>query len=558
MILSLIAIAAIAAHRKARQSVHVATSNPIESHWDALPLIVRDRILLFAGPLTLFLNGRLPSCEENPLQANAIARSVWQDAFSLEWVGDYDLLPDTRWSMESLQADLLLVKSRQTYCCLLKIFPTALHSLLLDVPMRLLWLDLLDLSDTSTTGHDSPLYTTSLSAASNGRLKLLEHLFTTAIANHDCSPSQPSTLLSIDHFKAAAASNHTDTLAFLYSIDSTIADPSLILAHASCYGSLDVTQWISEKYSVDYSLAMTNAARHGQLSVVRWLHSQSSTTISMAIITQAIDIAAQVGHLDIIQFLFLNYPGSTCTSAATDAAASNGFLDIVIFLHSNFPNVTFTTLAMDGAAANGHIDIVKFLHKHRADIACTTHAMDAAAALGRLDLVQFLHENRFEGCTPAAMDAAAGANHVSMLQWLHDNRSEGCTTHAMEFAAASGSIEALEWLQSNRLEGCTTRTMDHAASTGQLSAVHWLHEFRTEGCTTDAIDNAARGGYIDIVRFLVEHRSEGFTLTALEAIPDQVPDIPTLLSDYIHLCKDLVNNDHAIQAAETNSHLIQI
>ncbi len=65
-----------------------------------------------------------------------------------------------------------------------------------------------------------------------------------------------------------------------------------------------------------------------------------------------------------------------------------------------------TTDAMDWAAEYGHLDVVRYLHEKRQE-GCTTDAMDWAAGNGHLDVIKWLHENRHEGCTTKAMNWAS-------------------------------------------------------------------------------------------------------------------------------------------------------
>ncbi|KAH6581115.1 hypothetical protein BASA61_009238 [Batrachochytrium salamandrivorans] len=544
MILSLIAVAAIAAARRSSQNsknnssaalaVVVADAgndagndNTVQhchpSHaslWDRLPFNVQDRVLTAAGPLTQFLCGRLPP-NSDIRAAKWAARLVWQDAMQLGWVGDFDLLPDSNWSMQDLVKDLQLVQSRETFVSLTAAFPPSLFGILVNVPMRHLWLDLLDLTDPMST---------SLAATTHGHIRLLNHI----LVEKQLCP------VTGDHFMAAARSGYPEVIAFLYSLESAgVKDPVQELAHAACYGNLAIMDWIRDNQMEALllnpetcSIAMMNAAQHGQVAALHWLHECLEQSVS----PNVMDMAAQAGNIDMVIFLHENRTEG-CSKRAMDVAATHGYYDIVVYLDKNRTEGC-TVAAMDGAAAGGYIEIVKFLHHNRTE-GCSTKAMDSAAAIGRLDILQFIHSYRTEGCTTCAMDSAAGANHVHVLQWLHDNRTEGCTIGAMDAAAARGSIGALEWLQSSRTEGCSVAAMDDAAKAGQLSSVHWLHEFRTEGCTTSAIHNASSNGHLDIVRFLLEHRQEGFLLDTLKTPSTIMPEIMGLLHDHLHLCRDL-------------------
>ncbi|KAG6953309.1 hypothetical protein JG687_00012474 [Phytophthora cactorum] len=64
------------------------------------------------------------------------------------------------------------------------------------------------------------------------------------------------------------------------------------------------------------------------------------------------------------------------------------------WLHSN-RSLGITTETMDLAAQYGYLEVVNWLHGNSAR--CTAKAMDCAAGNGHLDVVKWLHENQMEG-----------------------------------------------------------------------------------------------------------------------------------------------------------------
>lgn len=137
--------------------------------------------------------------------------------------------------------------------------------------------------------------------------------------------------------------------------------------------------------------------------------------------------------------------------------------------------------AMDSAAEFGHLAVVQWLHEHRSE-GCTTDAMDMAACNGHLDVVQWLHANRREGCTTNAMDFAAQNGHLHVLQWLHEHRREGCTRSAMDNAATSGHLHVMQWLHIHRHEGCSKSALANACFAGHYNVALWLLHFRRGDC----------------------------------------------------------------------------
>ncbi|RLN47532.1 hypothetical protein BBJ28_00002942 [Nothophytophthora sp. Chile5] len=198
-----------------------------------------------------------------------------------------------------------------------------------------------------------------------------------------------------------------------------------------------VTRTISEFLDNSTRWTMVTAAARGHLALLRRLHTSAtagndSAAVPLAEVEQSIELAAQNGHLEVVQFLHNGFPDRG-TTWAIELAVSNGHVAIVAWLHANASGKDRVTMsAMDDAAVNGHFEAVRWLHEHRSE-GCTTRAMDCAARNGDLELVQWLHAHRREGCTTQAMDWAAQAGHLEMVQWLHANRREGCSS--MSFLA---------------------------------------------------------------------------------------------------------------------------
>ncbi|KAF1321043.1 Ankyrin repeat-containing protein, partial [Globisporangium splendens] len=234
------------------------------------------------------------------------------------------------------------------------------------------------------------------------------------------------------------------------------------MEYAAMDGHLDVIQWLHEK---QISGPTTNvihfAARNGHLHVVEWFHANRNEGCP----TKAMGDTAENGLLN----------------------GCNGWLPEKVICMS-FNGCTrivpegCTADAMDKAAENGHLHVVMWLHENR-DEGCTTGAMDNAAAGGFLDVVQWLHDNRTEGCTANAMDGAAMFNHLEVVKWLHEHRSEGCTTAAMDHA---GSLAVVEWLHENHTEVYNHAAMNSGAHVDDLDRVLGQYRNRYERCSPRA------------------------------------------------------------------------
>lgn len=162
--------------------------------------------------------------------------------------------------------------------------------------------------------------------------------------------------------------------------------------------------------------------------------------------------------------------------------------------------------AMDSAAEFGHLHIVQWLHENRKE-GCTTDAMDMAACNGHLRIVQWLHEHRTEGCTTNAMDFAAQNGHLHVLKWLHEHRKEGATHYAMDNAATNGHLEVIRWLHAHREEGCSQSAVVNALNAGHKDVAMWLASNRKSDCIGKSgfVDYMARRGYWDIAAVTAKH-----------------------------------------------------
>jgi hypothetical protein len=162
--------------------------------------------------------------------------------------------------------------------------------------------------------------------------------------------------------------------------------------------------------------------------------------------------------------------------------------------------------AMDSAAEFGHLDVVQWLHFNRQE-GCTTDAVDMAACNGHLEIVQWLHSNRSEGCTANAMDFAAQHGHLEVVRWVHENRKEGCTHYAMDNAATYGHLQVIRWLHENRSEGCSQSAVVNAINAGHEDVARFLAANRPTDCVGKMgfVEYLARRGHWDVAALADKH-----------------------------------------------------
>jgi hypothetical protein len=160
----------------------------------------------------------------------------------------------------------------------------------------------------------------------------------------------------------------------------------------------------------------------GRLDIVQYLYSKQQKLkqrYSKAFFKQAIELAAQHGHLEILQFLYrdADYKGNE----AICLAAVNGHLPDVEFLFQIGGNVNdFGIKTMNIAAARGHLQVVKFLYNVGAQF--NSYAIEWAVHNGRLNVVQFLYSVGLY-CKPSARRCAALNGHIAVDEFLQSFHS---------------------------------------------------------------------------------------------------------------------------------------
>lgn len=130
--------------------------------------------------------------------------------------------------------------------------------------------------------------------------------------------------------------------------------------------------------------------------------------------------------------------------ATIDLAAKAGDFGAVVYLHKQKAKCTY--LAMDWAAEIGRIDILEWLHNNRTE-GCTTHAMDWAAGSGYLQIVEWLDANTKKGCTFEAISLAAKNGYLEILQFLYKNYLEQFSIPDLLYLSCNHQCwDVVDWL----------------------------------------------------------------------------------------------------------------
>lgn len=73
---------------------------------------------------------------------------------------------------------------------------------------------------------------------------------------------------------------------------------------------------------------------------------------------------------------------------------------------------------MDLAAESGHLDIVEWLHRNRTE-GCTEHALYNAVACGHLEVAKWLHKNRPDSRIDLAKKLIFVYNDIGLMEILN-------------------------------------------------------------------------------------------------------------------------------------------
>lgn len=244
---------------------------------------------------------------------------------------------------------------------------------------------------------------------------------------------------------------------------------------------------------------VTAAASTGHLATLDWLVSNGFDRKTTG---AAMKRAVVNGHLNCVRF-FTEKTDVECTAWEFDVSAFLGHFELANYLMSNRLEGG-STQAMDMSAKAGKLDVVRWLHHNYNALGCTTEAMDGAAENNHLPVVAFLHRNRGEGCTGRALVMSASRGHLNVVRWLHTKRPElrNVGSDALDLAAGNGHLEVVRFLTENGYPA-TTYAMDFACRYGYLSVARYLHLHRREGFTKFAIYLAGMAGHFEVVEFLV-------------------------------------------------------
>lgn len=177
---------------------------------------------------------------------------------------------------------------------------------------------------------------------------------------------------------------------------------------------------------------MQLASRNSHLHIMKWLYENRTDACNEG----AMGSAAFNGRLYIVQWLHAYRPEYDETSEHYSPE----------YNLSPWP-ISDPLYPIDLAAERGHLNVIEFLNRHRKE-KVSTYAMDKAAANGHLHVLRWLHKYRQSGCTEKAVRQAAAKGHCDVLDFQASVQPDlKCDESAATAAANRDLFQVMEWLE---------------------------------------------------------------------------------------------------------------
>ncbi|KAL2915795.1 hypothetical protein HK105_204742 [Polyrhizophydium stewartii] len=409
---------------------------------------MQNKILKHAGPLTLWVNGRIDDDNINLKQFKALLLEV----FETDWQGDLTALPSNKFFFSNLDALLRRIRTRSMHARIKALKAINFNGGLDQAAIINGWTDLLDFEEPGRIGF---------SAARCGGIAVLENLV----------DERKVVVLEVEHAELAAAFGHLELLKWLA---ARMPDGSW---------STTVMDW---------------AAGNAHLDCVKWLSANRTEGCS----TDAMDDAAGNGHLDSVKWLHDNRTEG-CTTDAMDGAAKKGHLAVVKFLHANRTEGC-TTYAMILAALNGHADVVEFLHLNLTQ-SNLADAAKIAAEYNKPAMIQRIHALAPDMINVDLANEAAAEGSISALDWIFGNTSVRPTEGSISQAIKNGCFRTLQWFRTRMPEVFRSHAMSKIGKESADTAIEWLGRDNIPVHHTDVLQLAIEERQIPAIKWVLQH-----------------------------------------------------
>ncbi|EFA78202.1 hypothetical protein PPL_08852 [Heterostelium album PN500] len=309
---------------------------------------------------------------------------------------------------------------------------------------------------------------------------------------------------SVHAMDNACNNNHLEVVKWLHE-NRTEGCSVQAMDVSACNGNLEIVRWLHENRTEGCtSDALDGAAGNGQLETVAWLHQNRTEGCT----GEAADNAIFNGFVDVADYLFRNHMVdlSTISFNIFDVAAPSGNLSLLELLHQVGYSQRPTSQAVDRAAQAGHLEVIRFIFE-KYNVNGTSQATEAAALLGHLNVVKYLTEVMRTPSTWKALDNAAFNGHFDVVRYLKENRTEGCTVYAIDTASSGGHLDVIKYLMENSTVGFTNTAINSAAREGHLELFKYLLSFPSDLRPFDifCLNYSVSNGHLPIVKHICEN-----------------------------------------------------
>ena len=283
-------------------------------------------------------------------------------------------------------------------------------------------------------------------------------------------------------------------------------------------GNLDILKLLFLYISnVDKENLIDIAAKHGRLNMIIFLHHNdiiisciNSISRSILCTSNAIDLASENGHFDVVKWLH-DFRTEGCTSKAIYNAAEKGHLEILKFLYLNRAEGKLEKI-LSFASSNGHIHIIEWLHDNSFVKDWSTidlyDAIISCCFFGKLEVVKWFYKNYKNFFTPEAIDFATEGNHYDVVEFLYNNKLP-YTHSAIEFASDNGNLQILSLIY-DPSKCVTMRAMNYAAEKGHIDIIIFLHS-KGKKCNENTLFSACERGKINVVIWIYFNYGSNFS-----------------------------------------------
>ena len=284
----------------------------------------------------------------------------------------------------------------------------------------------------------------------------------------------------------AAAHGQVPFLRWLNASNSVVCWGGNEMRKAARAGHLETLKWLQENtVCLKPQRLLDLAARHHSPEILRWVMTSRGETP----VLDDLICAAHRGCLSNLKILFNLMPCAPRINVM--GAVAGGHLDVAIWLKQN--GGIFTNDVIDVAAENGHLHMVQFLYAHKLG-ECSTRAMEMAAYNGHLHLVKWIVANQPSKLCRRGMVGAFAGGHLKIARWLRENSHAIWSGRLVDVAAQFLHRDGVAWVVQHFPNDATTAAMDEAARANREDVFLYLHYNGRAGCTASAMDHfAARG-----------------------------------------------------------------